>query len=148
MEGATLGVAGGALGALAATWGLRALVSIAPVDLPRREAIAMDWPMAATVIGIGALLGVVAAVMPALWTARVALPSLLSSSAVRGGGGGGHGRLRRALVVTQVALSLVLLCSGGLVVRSFEYLLRSQPGFRPDGVLTVFVRTPPQFFPR
>ena len=146
MEGAVLGAAGGAVGALAAVWGLRALVSIAPIDLPRREAIAMDAPMAAIVIGIGALLGLVAAAVPALWAARTALPSLLSSSAVRGGGG--HGRMRRALVVTQVALSLVLLCSGGLVVRSFEYLLRSQPGFTPEGVLTVFVRTPPQFFPR
>jgi predicted permease len=146
MEGGTLGLAGGALGALAAVWGLRGLVSIAPIDLPRREAIAMDWAMAATVIAIGALLGLLAATVPAVWAARAALPRLLASSAVRGGGG--QGRLRRVMVVTQVALSLVLLCSGGLVVRSFEYLLRSEPGFRPEGVLTVFVRTPPQFFPR
>jgi putative ABC transport system permease protein len=146
LEGGILGVAGGALGALAAVWGLRGLVSIAPMDLPRREAIAMDGTIATTVIAIGALLGVLAAAVPAVWTARSALPRLLASSGVRGGGG--HGRLRRALVVTQVALSLVLLCSGGLVVRSFEYLLRSEPGFRPEGVLTVFVRTPPQFFPR
>jgi putative ABC transport system permease protein len=146
MEGGALGMAGGALGALAAVWGLRALVSIAPVDLPRREAIVMDWTLAATIIGVGALLGVLAATVPAVWAARTALPRLLASSAVRGGGG--HGPLRRALVVTQVALSLVLLCSGGLVVRSFEYLLRSDPGFRPEGILTVFVRTPPQLFPR
>jgi putative ABC transport system permease protein len=146
MEGGALGLAGGALGALAAVWGIKVLVSIAPLDLPRREALVMDWSIAAIVIAIGAVLGVVAAMVPALWTARVALPRLLASSAVRGGGG--HGRLRRLLVVTQVALSLILLCSGGLVVRSFEYMLRSDPGFRPEGVLTVLVRTPPQFFPR
>lgn len=146
MEGGALGLAGGALGALAAVWGIRVLVNIAPLDLPRREAIVMDWAMAATVIAIGTLLGVLAATVPAVWAARAALPRLLASSAVRGGGG--QGRLRRALVVTQVALSLVLLCSGGLVVRSFEYVLRSDPGFRPEGILTVLVRTPPQYFPR
>lgn len=107
----------------------------------------MDWSMAATVIAIGALIGVLAATVPAVWAARAALPRLLAGSAVRGGGGQG-GRLRRGMVVTQVALSLVLLCSGGLVVRSFDYLLRADPGFRPEGILTVFVRTPPQFFPR
>ena len=52
------------------------------------------------------------------------------------------------MIVAQVALSLVLLSSGALVLRSFERLLRADPGFRPDGVLTVRVRTPPEFFPK
>src|SRR5262249_30122888 len=60
----------------------------------------------------------------------------------------GHGLWRRGMVVAQVALSLVLLSSGALVVRSFERLLRADPGFRPDGVFTVRVRTPPEFFPQ
>ena len=67
-------------------------------------------------------------------------------SAVRGGGG--HGRMRRGMIVAQVALSLVLLSSRRLVVRSFERLLRADPGFRPDGVFTMRVRTPPEFFPQ
>jgi putative ABC transport system permease protein len=74
------------------------------------------------------------------------LSSLLASSAVRGGGG--HGRVRRSMIVAQVALSLVLLTSGGLVVRSVDQLLRADPGFRADGVLTFRVRCPPEFFPR
>jgi putative ABC transport system permease protein len=52
------------------------------------------------------------------------------------------------MIVTQVALSLVLLCSGGLVVRSLERLLRSDPGFQPLGVLSMRIRTPPEFFPK
>jgi putative ABC transport system permease protein len=52
------------------------------------------------------------------------------------------------MIVTQVALSLVLLSSGGLVVRSVEHLLRADPGFNPDSVLTFRVRSPPEFFPR
>ena len=97
-------------------------------------------------IGLGVLLGLLAATVPASWAARASLSSLLASSAVRGGGG--HGRMRRGMVVAQVALSLVLLSSGGLVVRSFERLLRADPGFRPEGVLTFRVRSPPEFFPK
>src|SRR5262249_60398317 len=94
----------------------------------------------------GALLGVLAAAAPAVWAARTSLSSLLAGSAVRGGGG--QGRWRRGMIVAQVALSLVLLSSGALVMRSFERLLRADPGFRSDGVFTVRVRTPPEFYPR
>jgi putative ABC transport system permease protein len=144
LEGGMLGLAGGALGAIAAIWGTSALVALAPSDLPRREAIAIDWRIVLTVIAVGALLGVLAAAMPAVWAARTSLASLLAGGAVRGGGG--NGRWRRALIVAQVALSLVLLSSGALVVRSFERLLRTDPGFRPDGVLTVRMRVPPEFY--
>ena len=144
LEGSLLGLAGGALGALAALWSTRALVALAPLDLPRREAIAIDWRIVATVIAVGGLLGVLAAAAPAVWAARASLSSLLASSAVRGGGA--QGRWRRGMIVAQVALSLVLLSSGALVMRSFERLLRADPGFRPDGVFTVRLRTPPEFF--
>src|SRR5262249_47539754 len=145
LEGGLLGLAGGALGALAATWGTHALVALAPLDLPRREAIAIDWRIAANVVAIGGLLGVFAAAAPAAWAARTSLASLLASSAVRGGGA--EGRWRRGMIVAQVAFTLVLLTSGALVVRSFERLLRADPGFRSDGVFTARVRTPPEFFP-
>ena len=56
--------------------------------------------------------------------------------------------MRRGMIVAQVALSLVLLNTGVLVVRSVEQLLRADPGFRSEGVFTVNVRTPPVFFPR
>jgi len=146
LEGGLLGLAGGALGALAAIWGTSALVALAPLDLPRREAIAIDWRIGATVIAVGALLGVLAAAVPAAWAARTSLSSLLAGSAVRGGGG--HGRWRRGMIVAQVALSLVLLSSGALVMHSFERLLRADPGFRPGGVFTVRLRMPPEFFPK
>jgi putative ABC transport system permease protein len=81
LEGGLLGLAGGALGALAATWATRVLVAIAPLDLPRREAIAIDWRIAATVVAIGGLLGVVAAAVPAAWAARTSLSALLAGSA-------------------------------------------------------------------
>ena len=145
IEGGLLGLLGGALGGLVAVWGTRALVTFAPLDLPRRDAIVLDSETAATVIGIGLALGLLAALAPALFAARSSLPTVLASSGLRGGGG--QRRLRRGMIVAQVALSLVLLNSGALVVRSFDRLLRTDPGFRPEGVFTVLVRTPPAFFP-
>src|SRR5262249_56347869 len=61
--------------------------------------------------------------------------------------GGGRGGWRRGMIVAQVALSFVLLGSGALVARSFERLLRADPGFRAEGVFSVKLRTPPEFFP-
>jgi putative ABC transport system permease protein len=146
LEGGVLGLAGGAAGALIAVWATRALVALAPLDLPRREAIAVDWRIGAAIAGIGFVLGLLAAAAPAMWAAHATLSSLLASSAVRGGGG--HTRVRKSLIVAQVALSLVLLGSAGLVVRSAERLLLANPGFNADGVLTFRVRTPPEFFPK
>jgi putative ABC transport system permease protein len=145
-EGGLLGLAGGVVATLAAIWGTRTLIALAPLDLPRREAVAVDWRIGASVIGLGVLLGLLAAATPATWAARATLSSLLANSAVRGGGG--RGRLRRAMVVAQVTLSLVLLSTGGLVVRSFDRLLRADPGFRPEGLLTMRVPMPAQFIPK
>jgi len=144
VEGGSLGAVGGVAGALVAMWATRTLVLLAPLDLPRRDSIAVDWGIASTVVGLGVVLGVVSAVGAATWISRTSLSTLLASSAVRGGGG--HGRMRRGLVVAQVSLSLVLLASGGLVLRSFDHMLRADPGFRADGVLTMRVPAPAQFF--
>ncbi len=133
VEAATLGALGGAGAAGLAVWGVRALVALAPLDLPRRETIAMDWRLGLAVTLIGVFLGVAAAVLPAVWASRSSLAAMLRTSAIRGGGGG---RMRRSLVVVQVAVCLILLSSGGLVARSFEHLLRARPGFEPDSVLT------------
>ncbi|HKH74643.1 MAG TPA: ADOP family duplicated permease [Vicinamibacterales bacterium] len=145
LEGGLLGLVGGAGGALVGIWATGIFVALAPPDLPRREAIVVNWGIALVVIGVGALLGLLAAIAPALWASRASLSSLLASSAVRGGGG--HQRMRRAMVVAQIALSLVLLSAGGLVVRSFERLLRANPGFNSDGLLTMRVPIPRQLFP-
>ena len=138
LEAGILGLLGGACGALVAWWGTRALVALAPTDLPRRESIAVDWQVAAVVLAVGTALGLLAGAAPAIWTTRSRLSNMLREAAVRGGGGG-HGAMRRTMVVAQVALSLVLLTAGGLVARSFEGLLRARPGFEASGVLTLKV---------
>jgi putative ABC transport system permease protein len=145
LEGALLGALGGAAGALAAVWGTRLLVSLAPSDLPRLETISLDLRIVAVVLGVGTLVGMLAAVVPAVWATRSRLATLLRIAAVRGGGGG---RLRKGMVVVQIALALVLLSAGSLVVRSFDQLLRADPGFRTEGVLTFRVPIPTSGYPQ
>lgn len=145
LEGGVLGLLGGAGGALAAIWGTRVLQTLAPLELPRREQIGVDGGVATVVIAIGALLGLLAATVPAAWAARARLGALLGEASVRGGGG--RARWRRSMVVVQVALSLILLGAGGLVVRSFEQLLRADPGFDAAGILTFRVHVPPGRYP-
>ncbi len=145
LEGGVLGLLGGMGGALVAVWLTRALVALAPADLPRREAIGVDWGVAAVVIALGALLGLLAGAVPATWATRARLSTLLRASAVRGGGG--QARMRRSMVVVQVALAVVLLSAGGLVVRSFEQLLRADPGFESADVLTLRVPVPLNRYP-
>jgi putative ABC transport system permease protein len=144
-EAGFLGAIGGAGASLVAMWGTRVLVALAPVDLPRRESIVVDWRVGLAIVAIGALLGFAAGIAPAFWAARSALSTLLRNAAVRGGG---QGRLRRALVVVQVALCIILLSTGGLVARSFARLLRSNPGFNPAGVLTMRVPIAGWRFPK
>jgi len=138
-EGALLGVTGGVMGALIGVWGTRLLLDVGPLDLPRREAVIFDWSMAATVIIVGTLIGLMAAAVPAAWAARISLSSLVSATMVRGSASAG--RMRRSLIALQIALSLVLLSAGALVVRSFERLVAADPGFISDHVLTLRLST-------
>jgi putative ABC transport system permease protein len=146
LEGGLLGMLGGAAGAMLAVWGAQLLVAMAPAELPRRETIAVDWRIAAIVTGVGLLVGLTAAALPSIWATRARLTGLLSSASVRGSGGR-TGAARRGMVIVQVALSLVLLSAGGLVVRSFGELVRTDPGFRTEGVLTFRVPIPSSLYP-
>jgi predicted permease len=146
LEGGLLGVIGGVVRRARRHLGHARLcrAGSARSSAPRVDRTRLG--VAAVVIGVGALLGLLAAVVPALWASRTSLASLLAGSQVRGGGG--HQRMRRGMVVAQVALSLILLSTGGLVIRSFEQLLRANPGFNPDGLLTMRVPIPPQLVPK
>lgn len=142
LEGAWLGLLGGALATAAAVRGTRELTALAPLDLPRRDSIVVDWQSAVVVMGAGLAIGLLAASVPALWMRRRSLSSTLAHGPVRGAG---HSLLRRGLIVAQVAISLMLLGSGALVVESLERLLRADPGFKPQGLLSFLIRTPPEF---
>ena len=129
---------GGAAGMGVAAVGVRALVALSPPSLPRAGAIAVD----ATVFAFGFV------VTTAIALAFGAIPALQASKSdphrdLQHGwrrGSGGHYRTRRALVVAEVALALVLLVGSGLLLRSLERLFAVDAGFDPSGLLTMQVQ--------
>lgn len=136
-ESLVLAAVGGIAGALLAVWGtsLLALAIPASSSLPREfrvDAVALGFT-AALVLGTGLLFGVA----PALQASRPRLAGLLGA---RGGAQTvRRTRRRNALVVAEVALASVLLVSAGLMLRSIDGLLRTEPGFDADGLVTARV---------
>jgi predicted permease len=137
-ESVLVGIAGGVWGTVAALFALRALVAAGPPQLPRLGEIHVDATAlvfaAAVSLGAGILFGV----LPLARQMSQPLFGLVGAS--RGHTAGRERqRARKALIVTQIALALVLLTGSGLMLRSFQRLRAVDPGFDADGVLTVGV---------
>ena len=141
-ESVALSLAGGAAGLLLASWGVRALMAVAPADLPRATAVEMDASVLAFSIGLSVLAGVLFGTVPAVIASRPDLAVFLRDVRRDGGSSGGRRRLRHVLVAAQVALALVLLTGAGLAIRSFQRLTQVDPGFRTENVLTVSLNLP------
>jgi putative ABC transport system permease protein len=142
VESVALAVAGGALGLLVAVWGVDFLVNAAPPNIPRLDEVGVDARALAFMLAVALATGVVVGIAPALRGSRVDLASTLKEGA-RGTVGGRGNRLRRALVIGEVALSVVLVAGAALLVRSFQHLREVDLGFRPDRLLAVQVMLPP-----
>jgi predicted permease len=141
-ESVLLGLLGGVLGTGLAALGLKALIGMAPDQLPRLEAVAIDPTVLAFTLAISVFSGVLFGLVP-LW--RYGRPNLVAT--LKEGGRGGQGRerhrARNSLVVAQVALALVLLIGSGLMIRSFQALRGVDPGFvEPEEVMTFRVFVP------
>lgn len=141
-ESILLSLVAGLLG-VGAGWGAtRALVALSASQLPQGIPITMDLRVLLFAVGVSLLTGVGFGIVPALQLARADLNTTLreegaSTSAVRE-----RTQLRGLLVVGQVALSLLLLISAGLLLRSFARLLHTNPGFDVRNVLTMNVSLP------
>ena len=140
-ESLLLAGAGGVLGLIAGVWGVSALKAIAPAGTPRLDDVSMDPRVltfaAAVTIGTGIVFGMV----PAWHASRDDLTPALKEGG-RGQLGDGGNRARRAFIVAELALALVLLVGGGLLLRTFIALQQSDLGFNPDHVLAGFVLPP------
>ena len=136
-ESLLLSALGGALGLFLAWWGVDVLRSLAAVQIPRVDELAVD----ARVIGFALLAslatGLLFGIFPALQAAGVNLQTTLSEEGRGGAASAGRHRFRRALVISEIALSLVLLVGAGLLIRSFFYLEHIAAGFNPDKILTM-----------
>ena len=140
-ESFLLGVTGGALGLVLALWGLDLLLAAIPVDLPFWMKFNLDWRVLGFAAGTALLTSLFFGVAPALQAARIDLNETLKEGG-RGGAGASRHRLRRALVIAEVALSLILLIGAGLMTRSFLRLQQVNPGLNAENVLTLRVSLP------
>jgi predicted permease len=137
-EGVMLSLAGGAAGLLLAAWVNDLVTSIKlPTDVAIVFDLRLDWRVLAFTLGVSVLTGVVFSLLPAFQSSRPELvPALKDEGSM---GGFRRSRLRNALVVLQVALSLVLLIGAGLIVRGLQAAQRMRPGFNPaDAVAMSF----------
>jgi len=144
-ESVMLALLGGAIGILLGVWGVSALTAIAPDGTPRLAEIAVDRTVLVFAAALSIVTGLVFGLVPAAHAARGHFSSALKQGA-RGQMGDGGGRARRALVVAELALALILLVGGGLMLRTFVALQRADLGFNPDRVLAGFVLPPPAVY--
>src|SRR5215813_2504088 len=137
-ESLLLAMIGGALGLLVAHFGVRALVTLSPIELPRMADIAVDGTVFAFALGITTLIGLGVGLIPALYASRGDLNIKLQQSSRRTTGG--HQWMRRTLVIAEVSLALVLLAGAGLLFRSLSLLYAIDPGFDTSQLLTMQVQ--------
>ncbi len=143
LESVTLGLAGGVIGLGIASGLLRLLVFLAPANLPRLDAIALDPAALLFTLVTSVLAGVLLGLIPAVKYAAPHVATGLRSSSRSSSASRERHRARNGLVVVQVALALVLLVGSGLMIRSFRALRDVQPGFaRPEEVLTLRISIP------
>jgi putative ABC transport system permease protein len=153
VEGVMLSCIAGAAGLGVAYLALDALMTVTPIDLPRAADIGINGRVVALVTAITLLTGVIFGLVPALQTLRADLQGWLKEQA-RGSGGAGRTshRLRRALVIAEIAMSAALLIGAALLLKSLWRLQTVDPGFQPDSVLKVQFQLPasryPQAFPK
>jgi putative ABC transport system permease protein len=146
-ESIVLSLAGGALGALLAFWGIKALIQTSADSYPLLRNASADMVTLGFSVLLSIIAGVVFGLVPALAMAQqgaawgVLSGTLKEGSATVSAGRSSH-RVRSLLVIAEIALSLVLLIAAALLVRSFLHLQQVKPGFEASGVLTAAISLP------
>jgi putative ABC transport system permease protein len=141
-ESAVLAVAGGALGALVAWAGLRALVASAPLDLPRLDEVRVDALSLGFALGASALCAMLFGLLPALRLGRSDPQEVLKATALNTTEGRQRLTARNTLVAIETALSAALLIVAALLGTSFSRLMRADRGFEAQNVLTADLALP------
>ncbi len=150
IESMLLAVAGAVIGFLSAAVGVWLLVRSIPqsqlVGMPYLNDAGISFPVLVFAAGITLLTAVLFGLWPGLSVNRSPITEVLKDES-RGGTSGTEARLRSLLVIAEIAISLMLLAPGGLMLRSLNTLLRQNPGFDPDQVLTFLVNLPGASYP-
>jgi putative ABC transport system permease protein len=135
-ETVVLSLAGGVLGLLIARFGVNLIVAFFAARLPGASAISLDAPVLAFTFSVALLTGIVAGLVPAVRLSRVNVNEALKQGSRTSSDAAGN-RTRSLLVISEVALSLMLLIGAGLMIRSLWMLRNVDPGLDPHNVLAV-----------
>lgn len=140
-EGLVLGAAAGAIGLGIAWLGVRAMLALAPTDVPRLAGVSLGWAAVGFGVALALASGVLFGMLPML--RGVADPSALRDGARGSSHSHRQRRARSGLVVAQVSLALMLLASAGLMLRSVAHLRQVEPGLDPTSTLAFTIAVPP-----
>ena len=143
-ESVLLGLAGGAAGLLIATWLSDAMLALVPPDLRGFAPSArLDWRVLAFAFAVSALTGVLCGLFPALRAGRADIVGVLKDESTTSAGGTHRSRLQQLFVVAQVAVSLVVLTTAGLLLRSLSASESFDPGFDTENLLLARIELRP-----
>jgi len=147
-ESMLLALAGGATGVGVAYLTIEGLRIFGPDNIPRLNEVGIDERVMAFTFAIALLTGIAFGVAPALRASRVDLNEVLKEGGRTGSSGRGGNRTRKLLVVSEVALSLLLLIGAGLLIRTYRHIWNAYPGFNSHNVLSLRLSLPSVTYPK
>ena len=147
VESLSLAMISGVVGIGVAWLAMKALRALDPGDVPRLDELSMDARVLGFSVLISLLTGILFGLAPAIHAARTNLNEMLKEGGRSVTGGRLRQRIRSMLVTVEVGLSVALLVSAGLLLRSFWRLQDVSPGFKPDHLLTMRVNLPRNRYP-
>src|SRR6185295_2964986 len=142
-ESVMLSVVSGLAGLALSIWLVKLLVAITPPNTPRIDEIGIDLYVFGFTLAVTVTAGILFGLVPALQMSRPNLNEELKDSGQRGSETGGRNRIGSLLIVSEIAISFVLLAGAGLLIKSFVHLRELNPGFNPDNVLVMRLTSPP-----
>jgi putative ABC transport system permease protein len=136
-ESLMLSLVSGIAGLGLSIWLIKLLVAITPPNTPRLDEIRIDLRVFGFTLAVTVAAGLLFGLVPALQTSQPDLNATLKDSGQRGSETGGRNRIGGLLIVSEIALSFILLAGAGLLIKSFIHLREVNPGFNPDNVLVM-----------
>lgn len=146
-ENILLFLVGGALGALFAVWSQQLFLRLLPSTLPRTDDITIDTTILAFTLAVSLITGLIFGLAPALELLRIDLRGVLQEGSRGVSSGRLIGQARKILVVAQIALTVILLTSAGLLVKSVFMVLDEEASLRSGQVITFGIALPEEQYP-
>jgi putative ABC transport system permease protein len=147
VESLLLSLVGGALGLLVGSYFLKILIAFMPDTIPRINGVNLDVEVILLTLGVSLVSACFVGLVPALQALKVDINTSLKGGALRGSLGLGSNRIRSALVISEIVLTMVILIGTGLLVKSLSQIHKVEPGYDPEGVITLNISLPETKYP-